>query len=190
MINKNTAVNQSAAIDHRHWKSTHPGPVCRCCSAGRYAIEAATTSSDMVTTHTTMQYGHSAPMRYRLWKINQCTNTAPTTSPTVSPTQYHCGKATFAHASRPVTTTTVKASSPSSGLGKPSSDACGVIITEPQDKIGLMLHDGTYDGFSRMSIFSTVSVIDATKPIRPAMSTHQALSAGTRAAGDESGVRS
>ncbi|CNK00134.1 Uncharacterised protein [Mycobacterium tuberculosis] len=32
---------------------------------------------------------------------------------------------------------------PSSGLGKPNSDACGVAITEPQDTIGLMLQDGT-----------------------------------------------
>ena len=54
---------------------------------------------------------------------------------------------------------------PSSGLGKPSTDACGVVITEPHDTIGLMLHDGTYDGLSRISIFSTVSVAEAISPI-------------------------
>jgi hypothetical protein len=42
-----------------------------------------------------------------------------------------------------VTTTTVNAAMPISELGKPSTDACGVVITDPQDTIGLMLHDGT-----------------------------------------------
>ena len=64
---------------------------------------------------------------------------------------------------------------PSSGLGKPSADACGVTITEPQDRIGLILQDGTYDGLARMSIFSTVSVMEETSPITPAISTHHAL---------------
>jgi len=32
---------------------------------------------------------------------------------------------------------------PISGLGNPNADACGVIITEPHDSTGLMLHDGT-----------------------------------------------
>src|SRR5215472_10158984 len=144
----------------------------------------------MVTTQTTMQYGHNAPMRYKLWKISQCTNAAPTRVPTVSPTQYHWGKDTFVTASTPVTTTTVKPTMPSSGLGNPSRDACGVTITEPHETIGLMLHDGTYDGLSRILIFSTVSVMEANKPITPAISTHHALSAGTRAPGGESGVRS
>ena len=69
---------------------------------------------------------------------------------------------------------------PSSGLGKPNIDACGVTITEPQARMGLKLHDGTYDGLSRSSIFSTVSVIEANKPIAPAISTHHALGAATR----------
>ena len=30
-------------------------------------VQATTSSSEMVTTHTTMQYGQRAPMRYRLW---------------------------------------------------------------------------------------------------------------------------
>src|ERR1700756_4458232 len=110
----------------------------------------------MVTAQTTMQYGHNAPMRYRLWKISQCTNTAPIRTPTVSPTQYHWGNCTFATASTPVTITTVKPTRPSSGLGNPRIDACGVTITEPHDTMGLMLHDGTYDGLSRILIFSTV----------------------------------
>jgi hypothetical protein len=53
-----------------------------------------------------------------------------------------------------------------------------VVITEPHDTIGLILHDGTYDGLSRSWIFSTVSVIEANKPIAPAISTHHALGAG------------
>ncbi len=32
---------------------------------------------------------------------------------------------------------------PMSGFGKPNTEACGVIITDPQDSTGLMLHDGT-----------------------------------------------
>ena len=71
-------------------------------------MDATTTSSEMVTAQTTMQYGHNAPMRYRLWKISQCTNTAPIRIPTVRPIQYHWGNDTFATASTPVTTTTVK----------------------------------------------------------------------------------
>ena len=63
--------------------------------------------------------------------------------PTVIPTQYHRGSGTFATASTPVTTTTVNAAMPISGFGKPSADACGVVITEPHDTIGLMLQDGT-----------------------------------------------
>src|SRR6516164_1119009 len=190
MISRNTAVNQSMAIDHRQWYSTRAAPDSRRCSAGRNAIEATTTSREMVTTQTTMQYGHNAPMRYRLWKINQCTNTAPTRIPTVRPYQYHWGRSTFAIAKTPVTTTTVKPSSPSNGLGNARTDACGVTITEPHDTTGLMLHDGTYDGLRRMSIFSTVSVIEATKPITPAISTHHAPAAGTCAGERESGVRS
>src|SRR6516165_34667 len=190
MISRNTAVNQSMAIDHRQWYSTRAAPDSRRCSAGRNAIDATTTSSEMVTAQTTMQYGHNAPMRYRLWNISQCTNTVPITTPTVSPAQYHWGKGTFVTASTPVTITTVKPTRPSSGLGNPRPDACGVTITEPHETIGLMLHDGTYDGLSRSSIFSTVSVIEATKPITPAISTHHALAAGTRARGRDSGVRS
>src|ERR1700756_513272 len=137
-----------------------------------------------------MQYGHNAPMRYRLWKISQCTNAAPIRTPTVNPAQYHWGRLTFATASTPVTTTTVKPTRPSSELGNPSTDACGVTITEPHDTIGLILHDGTYDGLRRRSIFSTVSVIEAARPITPAIKTHHALGAGTPARGRESGVRS
>ena len=59
------------------------------------------------------------------------------------PAQYHRGSRTLATASTPVTTTTVNDTMPISGLGKPNADACGVIITEPQDSTGLMLHDGT-----------------------------------------------
>ncbi len=39
--------------------------------------------------------------------------------------------------------TTAKPATPISGLGMPKAAACGVVITEPQDRIGLMLHDGT-----------------------------------------------
>ena len=42
-----------------------------------------------------------------------------------------------------MTRTTAKDTIPMSGLGKPNSDACGVIITEPQDSTGLILQVGT-----------------------------------------------
>src|SRR5580692_6311129 len=93
------------------------------------------------------------------------------------PTQYHCGSGTFVTASTPVTVTTANAPMPISELGKPSADACGVVITEPHDTIGLRLHDGTYDGLSRISIFSAVS-------------THHALASGTGAGGSDGGVES
>src|SRR6202012_3958747 len=96
--------------------------------------------------------------------------------------QYHCGKGTFVTAKTPVTVTTVNAAIPMSELGKPSTEACGVIITEPQDTIGLMLHDGTYDGLSKILIFSTVNMNEAINPITPAISTHHALAGGTVAA--------
>ena len=58
-------------------------------------MDATTTNSETVTTQTTMQYGHSAPMRYRLWKISQCTKPAPTRVPASNPIQYHWGKGNF-----------------------------------------------------------------------------------------------
>src|SRR5689334_18009027 len=100
---------------------------------GCNAIEVATTSSGIVTLQTTMQYGHRAPMRYRRWKISQWTNTVPSADPAARPAQYQRGSDTPVTASTPVTTTTVKPTMPSSGLGNPNTDACGVIITDPQD---------------------------------------------------------
>jgi hypothetical protein len=82
-------------------------------------------------------------MRYRLWKISQWMNATPSNVPAASPPQYHRGSRTLASASTPVITTMVKDTTPMSGLGKPNAEACGVIITEPQDSTGLMLHDGT-----------------------------------------------
>src|SRR6201987_5323605 len=79
---------------------------------------------------------------------------------------------------------------PMSELGKPSTESWGVVITEPQDTMGLMLHDGMYDGLSRILIFSTVSVNEAINPITPAISTHHALAGGTVAACRESGAES
>src|ERR1700677_2184152 len=94
------------------------------------------------------------------------------------PTQYHRGSGTFVTANTPVTVATANAPIPINELGKPSADACGVVITEPHDTIGLRLHDGTYAGSSRSSIFSTVSVAEAINPITPAISIHHALPLG------------
>lgn len=104
--------------------------------------------------------------------------------PTANPAQYQRGRRTFATASTPVTTTTLNATMPIIGLGNPNTDACGVTITEPQDSTGLMLHDGTYFGLIRISIFSYVSVSDAARPTTPAISTHTALGRPTATADD------
>src|SRR6202012_2665346 len=117
-ISSSTAVSHSTAIDHRQWYSTPATPDPPRSSAGENAMDVTTTSKAMVIAQTTMQYGHTAPIRYRLWKISQCTNTAPATTPTHNPIQYHCGRTTLTTASTPVTSTTVKPMMPSSGLGK------------------------------------------------------------------------
>src|SRR5258707_12331848 len=95
------------------------------------------------------------------------------------PTQCHRASRTFVPANTPVTVTTANAPIPINELGKPSADACGVVITEPHDTIGLRLHDGTYAGLSRSSIFSTVSVAEAINPITPAINIDHALALGT-----------
>src|ERR1700722_14163052 len=122
--------------------------------------------------------------------MSQCTKPAPASVPSVIPTQYHRGSDTFVTANTPVTVTTANAPIPISELGKPSTDACGVVITEPHDTIGLRLHDGTYAGSSRSSIFSTVSVAEAINPITPAISIHHALALGTAEGGADGGVES
>ena len=38
--------------------------------------------------------------------------------------------------------TTAKPAIPSRGLGNPNASACGEVITDPQLKVALMLHDG------------------------------------------------
>ena len=50
------------------------------------------TNAVMVATHTTMQYGHRAPMRYRLAKMSQCTNTTPNVVPAWMPHQNQPGR--------------------------------------------------------------------------------------------------
>src|SRR3984957_19994597 len=79
---------------------------------------------------------------------------------------------------------------PMSELGKPSADACGVVITEPHDTIGLRLHNGAYAGFSRRSIFSTVSVAEEINSITPANNIHHALALGTADCASGGGVES
>ena len=89
-----------------------------------------------------------------------------------------------------MTVTTANAPMTISELGKPSADACGVVITEPHDTIGFRLHDGTYAGLSRSSIFSTVSVAEAINPITPAIRIHHALPLGTAGCTSDGGVES
>ena len=42
---------------------------------------------------------------------------------------------------------------PSTGFGNPNSDACSVLITEPQESIGFMSQFGTKSGSLRTEIF-------------------------------------
>ncbi len=69
--------------------------------------------------------------------------TAPSKVPAASPDQYHRGSRTPATANTPVTRVTVKATTPISELGNPKTDACQVVITDPQEITGLMLQVGT-----------------------------------------------
>ncbi len=86
---------------------------------------------------------------------------------------------TLATVSTPVTVTTANAAIPINEFGKPNADACGVVITDPHATTGLRLHDGTYAGLIRISIFSTVSVAEAIRPSTPATSIHHAPAADT-----------
>ena len=83
---------------------------------------------------------------------------------------------------------TANAAIPISGFGKPNADACGVVITEPHDTIGLRLHDGTYDGLSSSSIFSMVRVAEAIRPNAPAIRIHHAPGTETAEADSDRGV--
>src|SRR5882757_2547971 len=69
----------------------------------------------MVTTHTTMQYGHRAWMSYRLARISQCTNTTPKVTPTCMPMRNQVGGSNPASMTTPAVTTTANATRPSSG---------------------------------------------------------------------------
>src|SRR5687768_6953308 len=97
----------------------------------------------IITAHTTMQYGHSAPISYSDWKISQCTNSTPNVTPTCSPIHTHRGNETPASSSTPSVVTTVNPATPSSGFGNPNTSACAVFMIEPQLSTGLMLHVGT-----------------------------------------------
>src|SRR5689334_17486275 len=109
-------------------------------------------------------------MRYRLWNISQCTNTAPSVTPTCSPPQNQRRKVAPASRATATVTTTANPAIPSSELGNPNTSACGLVITEPQDRIGLMLHDGTYAGSRSNASFSTVRTADAASPMIPPIS--------------------
>lgn len=79
--------------------------------------------SAMVTTQTTMQYGHSASMRYRLWKMSQCTKMTPVAVPTYSPIQNQCGRVAPPTSTTPTVTMTANPATPRIGLGNPNASA-------------------------------------------------------------------
>lgn len=65
---------------------------------------------------------------------------------------------------------------PNRELVIPKIDACSVVMTEPQLRIGLILQDGSYVGLLSVFIFSTVSTNDASSPIAPSMMSNQGKS--------------
>ncbi len=99
-------------------------------------------NSATTVAHTTMQYGHSAPMSYSAWSISQCTNTTPSAVPACRPSQNQRRYAAPASSPAPIAASAPKAARPSSGFGKPNTSACSVRITEPQLITGLMLQLG------------------------------------------------
>jgi hypothetical protein len=121
----------------------------------------------MVTAHTTMQYGHSARMSYRLAAMSQCTNTTPNVAPACMPRRNQRGGVNPPSIAAPVVATTANAAMPMSGFGNPNAAACGLSITEPHEMTGLSEQVGTYDGSMSFSIFSSVRAAAAASPIRP-----------------------
>ena len=83
-------------------------------------------------------------------------------------------------------TTTGNVSTPMNGLGNPNTSACLVTMTEPQDRIGLMLQLGLYPGFLSRSTFSTASVNAAAPPIRPAITSSRPVPVDLRVSGSGS----
>jgi hypothetical protein len=82
-------------------------------------------------------------MRYRLWKMSQCTNTTPNVVPAWMPHQNHPGRLTRAISTTPTVSRAVKPATPRMGLGNPNAAAWSVFMTDPQESTGLMLHEGT-----------------------------------------------
>ena len=97
----------------------------------------------MVTDHTTMQYGHNAPIRYRLWKISQWMNTTPSSGPDRQPTQYQCGRANSGDCEYPGDDDDGEGRDADQRVRETEHRRLTVTITEPQDSTGLMLQDGT-----------------------------------------------
>ena len=81
-------------------------------------------------------------MRYKLWKMSQCTNTTPNVvppgCPTKPPRQAHRAISTTPTVSRAV------AGDAQMGLGNPNAAAWSVFRDRPAgESTGLMLHEGT-----------------------------------------------
>ena len=82
-------------------------------------------------------------MRYRLWRISQCTNTTPRVVPAWMPHQNHPGSAARVSRTTPMVSRAVNPATPRMGLGNPNAAAWSVFMTDPQDSTGLMLQEGT-----------------------------------------------
>ncbi len=96
--------------------------------------------------HTAMHHGHSTPIRYTDWKISHATKARPASVPRLKVSRTQRGSSTRARSSTPVKTTSGNAMSPTTGFGKPNTDAWSVDMTVPHDRTGLKSHEMTWPG--------------------------------------------
>jgi hypothetical protein len=96
----------------------------------------------IVPTQAIMHHGHSASITYKLWTINQMANANPPSAPRLRPNHTQFGKTTRANKRTASVMTTEKEIKPMIGLGKPNTEACSVMMTEPHASTGLILQLG------------------------------------------------
>jgi hypothetical protein len=81
------------------------------------------------------------------------TKTIPASAPMFSPSHIDRGSSTPANSRAPNIMTMLKPITPRTGFGNPKSDACSVLMTEPQESTGLMSQLGTKSGLLSTAIF-------------------------------------
>ena len=112
-------------------------------------------------------------MRKMLWNISQWIKTIANSTPACVSSQNQRLKVPPANRAAPMAVNAAKPAIPRNGLGKPKASAWGVIITEPQLRIGLILQLGTKAGSFKIATFSTARTKAAKKPVSPPTSKSQ-----------------